>query len=151
MDFIKHQVRRMNNLKNTLHTVSITQITGGKDAINWGIHKKFHNFFSHSSRFRKLGIHLPTQTYSTWENFKTQNGWGWKRPLETTSSNPSAQAVSPGAGHSSSCPHSFRRSLKRETPQPPWATCTSAQSLFTVNVSWSSGGTFPVPVCAHCL
>ena len=55
--------------------------------------------------------------------FRWQNRWGWKGPLEITSSNLPAQAGSARAG----CPVRFLISARMETPPPLWATYASVQ------------------------
>ena len=53
---------------------------------------------------------------------------------------------------SAPCPNNFWISPRRETPQPLWATCDSAQSPSQQkSVSWCSDRTCCVSVFAHCL
>jgi len=66
-----------------------------------------------------LGIHRITES---------QNVRGWKGPLWVIQSNPPAQAGSPTAGCRGPCPGRSWISPEKETPQPPWAACSSAPS-----------------------
>jgi len=59
---------------------------------------------------------------------ESQNGRGWKGPLWVTQSNPPAQAGSPRAGCTAPRPGRAGISPEKETPQPPWAACSSAPS-----------------------
>ena len=59
---------------------------------------------------------------------ESQNSRGWKGPLWVIKSNPPAEAGSPTAGCTGPCPGRFWISPEKETPQPPWAACSSAPS-----------------------
>ena len=59
---------------------------------------------------------------------QSQHGRGWQGPLWVTQSNPPAKAGSPTAGCTGPCPGGAGISPEKETPQPPWAACSSAPS-----------------------
>ena len=59
---------------------------------------------------------------------ESQNGRGWKGPLWVIWSNPPAEAGSPTAGCTGSCPGGSWISPEKETPQPPRAASSSAPS-----------------------
>ena len=82
---------------------------------------------------------------------ESQTGRGWKGPLWVTQSNPPTEAGSPRAGCTGPCPGRSRISPEKETPQPPWAACSSAPSPSEGRSSSScSDGTSCASVCAHC-
>ena len=82
---------------------------------------------------------------------ESQNSRGWKGPLWVTQSNPPAQAGSPRAGCTGPWSGGSWISPEKETPQPPWAACSSAPSPSEGrSSSWCSAGTSCAPVCAHC-
>ena len=59
---------------------------------------------------------------------ESQNGRSWKGPLWVIWSNPLAEAGCPTAGCRGPCPGGSWISPEKETPQPPWAACSSAPS-----------------------
>ena len=80
-----------------------------------------------------------------------QNVRGWKGPLWVTPTNPPAEAGSPRAGCTGPRPGGAGISPEKETPQPPWAACSSALSPSGRRSSSScSDETFSASVCAHC-
>ena len=82
---------------------------------------------------------------------ESQNGRGWKGPLWVIWSNPPAEAGSPTAGYTGPCPGGSWISPEKETPQPPWAACSSAPSPSEGRSSSSClDGTFYASICAHC-
>ena len=82
---------------------------------------------------------------------ESQNGRGWKGPLWITQSNPPAEVGSPTAGCIGPCPGGSWISPEKETPQPPWAACSSALSPAEWrNYFTCSDGTSCASFCAHC-
>jgi len=74
-----------------------------------------------------------------------------KGPLWVIQSNPPAEAGSPTAGCTGPCPGGSWISPERETPQRPWAACSSAPSPSEGRSSSScSDGTSYASVCARC-
>ena len=62
---------------------------------------------------------------TSWNHIMVEVGRDlWRSPGPT----PLAQAWPPRASFSGLCPHGFWISPRMEAPQPPWATCSSAQS-----------------------
>ena len=95
---------------------------------------------------------LPAESFTgSWWVTESQNGRGWNGPLWVIWSNPPAEAGSPTVGCRGPCPGRSWISPEKETPQPPWAACSSAPSPSEGRSSSSrSDGTAYSSVCAHC-
>ena len=92
--------------------------------------------------------------YSFWlEIIGSQKGWGWREPLKVIWSNPPAPAGPPRASGPGLCPDGLWVSPWTETPQPPWATCASAQlpsqQKWFPDVQRGPRVFLFVPICAH--
>lgn len=75
----------------------------------------------------------------------SQNSWGGKGPLDIIWSNCSAQAVPPLAGDPEPCGDGFWDGDSMGRPYQCSVTFTAKK-----NISWCSGGTYNVSVCACC-
>jgi len=85
-------------------------------------------------------------------NTESQNGWGWKGPLEVTWSTIPAQAGPPTTSCPRPCSYSFWTPPKLETPQPLRATCSMLGHPHSEkNISWCSDRSPCVSLCDHCL
>lgn len=71
---------------------------------------------------------------------ESPNCWGWKGLLRIIQSNAAAKAGSPGADCTESHPGMFWVFPDRETPQPPWASCSSVLSSPPPHAGWCLAG-----------